>query len=223
MDLLEAIKARHSVRQYKNIPIETSLAERLHERVAQINSESGLHIQLVTNEPQAFSSKLAHYGKFSGVTNYFAMIGRKGKDLDERIGYFGEQLVLFAQTLGLNTCWVGLTYKKVPDVLHIEKDEKLVCLIAVGYGVNQGAAHKTKKPEDVSKAKEEQPEWFRQGVAAALLAPTALNQQKFRFELCDDHTVKARAGWGFYTETDLGIVKYHFEIAAGKEHFNWRA
>ena len=27
--------------------------------------------------------------------------------------------------------------------------------------------------------------------------------------------------WG-YTQIDLGIVKYHFEIGAGKEKFQWR-
>ena len=65
------------------------------------------------------------------------------------------------------------------------------------------------------------PEWFKQGVEMALLAPTAVNQQKFRFEL-DGNTVMARAGLiGTCLKIDLGIVKCHFELGAGKENFVW--
>ena len=64
------------------------------------------------------------------------------------------------------------------------------------------------------------PEWFRRGVQAALLAPTAMNQQKFTFTLQGD-TVSAKAGTGFYSKVDLGIAKYHFEIGAGTENFRW--
>lgn len=49
------------------------------------------------------------------------MAGQKADDLDERIGYYGEQLVLLAQALGLNTCWAGLSYRKVNGAYKIEK------------------------------------------------------------------------------------------------------
>lgn len=45
----------------------------------------------------------------------------KADNLDERIGYYGEQLVLLAQALGLNTCWAGLSYRKVNGAYKIEK------------------------------------------------------------------------------------------------------
>ena len=64
------------------------------------------------------------------------------------------------------------------------------------------------------------PDWFGRGVEAALLAPTAMNQQKFLFTL-DGSKVSSKAGMGFYTKLDLGIVKYHFEIGAGRENFRW--
>ena len=68
------------------------------------------------------------------------------------------------------------------------------------------------------------PEWFKRGMEAALLAPTAVHQQKFEFELVGDHTVYARARFTLvgYGKMDLGIVKYHFEVAAGKENFSWQ-
>lgn len=76
-------------------------------------SESGLHMQLVLDEPKGFDGFMAHYGKFSGVKNYIAVIGKKGRDLEEKCGYYGEKVVLYAQRLGLNTCWVALTYSKI--------------------------------------------------------------------------------------------------------------
>jgi len=60
---------------------------------------------------------------------------------------------------------------------------------------------------------------------AALMAPTAMNQQKFKFTLQEGNKVKAEATFSLtgksYLYYDLGIVKCHFEIGAGKENFIW--
>ena len=221
MDLTEAMKARHSVRQYKAKPLEGDTKAALLTEIDSCNQESGLHIQLVTGEPKAFDSFMAHYGKFGGVTSYIAMIGKKGPDLEEKCGYYGERLVLRAQQLGLNTCWVAMTYSKIKSAFTVGKDEKLCIVISVGYGKNQGSSHKSKPLEAVAKADGGLPDWFRSGAEAALLAPTAMNQQKFQFTLEKD-SVSAKAGFGFYTKIDLGIAKYHFEIGAGKENFSWK-
>ena len=220
MSEIEIMKARHSVRQYKNKPIEEELIKILSDEIKICNEKSGLHIQLVTNEPKAFDGFMAHYGKFSGVVNYIAMIGKKGSELEEKCGYYGEQLVLLAQSLGLNTCWVALTYNKIKTAFKIDSGEKLCAVIAIGYGETQGVPHKSKPAESVMKADEQIPEWFQRGIDAALLAPTAMNQQKFVFHL-KDNKVSAKAGVGFYTKLDLGIVKYHFELGAGKNNFEW--
>ncbi len=215
MDLLEAMKQRHSVRTYTNRRIEGAVKEELQQFVDHCNNESGLHMQLVLEEPKAFDGFMAHYGKFSGVKNYLAMIGPKDADLDERCGYYGEKFVLRAQQLGLNTCWVGLTYSKIKGAFQVGQGEKLCCVIAIGYGSTQGSSHKSKAIEAVSKTDGVVPDWFRKGVEAALLAPTAMNQQKFEFVLTGNQ-VSAKAGMGFYSKVDIGIVKYHFELGAGK-------
>ncbi|MBQ1618535.1 MAG: nitroreductase [Bacteroidales bacterium] len=228
MTLIEAIEARHSVRKYKDEPIPEEILSVLRNRIREINDEAGLHIQLVTDEPKAFSGLMA-YGSFSGVKNYFVMAGKKGNDLDEKIGYYGEQLVLLAQTLGLNTCWAGLSYSKIPGTYELEDGEKIGCYIALGYGETQGKAHKSKEIKSVSNASDVTPEWFNKGVEAALLAPTAINQQKFYIEYLGfkDNSklpkVSARPLFSMagYSKMDLGIVKYHFEIGAGKERFEW--
>ena len=222
MTLQEAIVARHSVRQYQKKPIEAEIIKRLNEEIALCNQEGKLHIQLVTDEPKAFAGGMAKYGKFSGVSNYLAMVGPKGAD--EAIGYYGERLVLLAQTLGFNSCWVGLSFRKQPDQYTIADGEKLHCVIALGYGVNQGVQHPMRPMEKFVKASIPLPEWFKNGMEAVLLAPTAVNQQKFEFELIDNHTVSAHARFTLigYGKMDLGIAKYHFEVGAGKENFNWK-
>lgn len=220
MELFEAMQQRHSVRSYRDKQIEGEIAERLEQKIRQCNEESGLHMQLVLNEPKAFDGFMAHYGKFSGVRNYIAMVGAKTPDLQEKCGYYGEKAVLYAQQLGLNTCWVALTYGKVKSAFEVRQGEKLCLVIAIGYGNTLGIAHKSKSRDQVVVGTGEFPQWFFRGVDAALLAPTALNQQKFSFSL-DGNRVTASAGRGFYTKVDLGIAKYHFEAAAGKENFEW--
>lgn len=220
IDLKQALSERHSVRQYLDKPIDGEALEILREEVDKCNQESGLDIQLIVDEPQAFDCMLAHYGKFSGVRNYFAMIGAKQEDFDEKIGYYGQRLVLKAQQLGLNTCWVAASYKKVPEAYRISKGEKVAMVIALGYGATQGKQHNSKSVEDVSNLDAGSPEWFRLGVEGALKAPTAINQQKFTLTL-DGEKVRAKAGIGFYATTDLGIVKYNFEIASGKDGSVW--
>ena len=228
MNLLEAISARHSVRAYKEQPLEKEVIEVLEKKIEELNRVGQLHMQLILNEPRAFQGTLAKYGKFRGVQNYIVMAGKKAADLDERIGYYGEALVLFAQTLGLNTCWVGLSYKKIPGTYVLEDGETIQAYITIGYGETQGVSHKIKTIEQVSNASEDTPEWFRKGVEAALLAPTAVNQQKFSFEYAgienNRHKVKAKKGFSLvgYTRMDLGIAKYHFEIAVGKDNFDWK-
>ena len=227
MTLLEAIKNRHSIRHYLSGALTDDAVKALTDKINECNELGNLHIQLVLNETKCFTGLLS-YGSFSGVENYFVMIGEKADDLDERVGYYGEQIVLLAQQLGLGTCWVGLTYRKVDGVFELRLGEKLVCMIAVGYPQDNGRVLKRKTAKDVSNASDITPQWFNLGVEAALLAPTAMNQQKFFFEYIpatEGGKPKVKAIRKFslvgYTKLDLGIAKLHFEIAAGKENFDW--
>jgi len=223
MSSMELMRARHSVRQYKDIALRTDVLTPLQEQVDICNQESGLHIQLVANDPKAFDGFMAHYGKFSGVKNYVALIGPSGADLDEKLGYYGERIVLKAQELGLNTCWVAMTFGKgaARKKCVIAPGEKLVCVLALGYGETQGVPHKSKDMTALCSYAGEMPDWFRSGMEATMLAPTAMNQQKFLLTLTGEKTVTAKNLGGFYSKIDFGIVKYHFEQGAGKDSFSW--
>ncbi len=218
MEINEAIVQRHSVRSYLDKPIPAEIVSELAAEITACNRESGLHIQLVTEEPEAFSGFMAHYGKFSGVRNYIALIGRKASDLDEKLGYYGERIAIKAQQLGLNTCWVAMTFSRKKSKCIVDKGEKLVCVLSLGYGRTQGIAHKSKPMAQLCTASAEMPDWFQKGMACAMLAPTAMNQQKFLFAL-DGEKVSVKSMGGFYAKVDLGIVQYHFEVGSGRKIF----
>ncbi len=216
MEIREAIRARHSVRKYLDMPITGEMKEKLETLIRECNEESGLHIQLVLNDAECFRTLLAHYGWFENVNNYVAIVGSKElPDLEEKGGYYGQKIVLAAQQEGLNTCWVAGTYKKGKCRAEKAADEKIICVIAIGYGENQGTKHKSKPLAKLCSVKEEDmPGWFRNGVKGAMMAPTAMNQQKFTISLENGEAV-ITAGRGPMTKIDLGIVKYNFEAASG--------
>lgn len=221
--LQEAIKQRHAVRHYFDKPLPAEVCDVLNARIAECNTQGHIHLQLVTDEPKAFGRGIPHYGVFSGVSNYIALVGPRDPSVDIRLGYYGEQIVLLAQQLGLNTCWVALTFNKVPSAFEVREGEVLRGVITIGYGKNPGHAHKSKslsQVADLSVSQKQHP-WYYSGIEAALLAPTAINHQKFRFGLNSQGRVVLKAGAGLYVKMDLGIVRYHFEVGAGTDNFEW--
>lgn len=218
MDIKTLIKERHSVRQYMDKPIEAEKRTVLDELAAECNKESGLNIQVIYDDPDCFNTLLAHYGKFKNANNYIAIVGNKRiENLDEKCGYYGQKIVLKAQELGLNTCWVGGTFSKGKCHADKEAGEKIICVIALGYGENQGVKHKSKPVSKLCNvAEEDMPNWFKNGMVAVMMAPTALNQQKFYVTLNGDDVI-ITAQKAVFARVDLGIVKYNFEAVTGKK------
>lgn len=217
--MIDVMKARHSVRQFTEERIPEDIREALDAYAKELNRQSRLHIQILYDEPDCFGVRLAKYGRFANCRNYIALVGKKAADLDERCGFFGELLVLKAQEMGLNTCWAALTHGK--SKAKVAEGEKEVIVIALGYGKTQGADRKSKKATEISNITTDAPLWFKRGIRAAMLAPTALNQQKFFFTRNGNRVTAKAAKIGTCLKIDLGIVKCHFELGAGKENFEW--
>lgn len=217
MNDIEAIEVRHSVRNYKSQGIEEETAAKIREKIEELNRESGLHFQYIEDAGKTYNKLLNRTSGLDSAPSVIACVGREDiKDLDEKVGYYGEKLVLFAQTIGLNTCWAGIfSRKKIP--VELDPGEKIVISIAIGYGENQGENHKSKPVDQISQAVGERPEWFEKGVEMALLAPTAMNQQSFVIKLCEDGSVEFSDNGRFFSKVDLGIVKCHFEIGTGRK------
>ena len=218
MDMKEAMRKRHTVRKYVDKAIPVEMVKLMNQRIAENNSKYNLYIQLVTNDTFAFGV-LAKLILAKGGKNYIVLSGPDEKELDNKLGYCAADLMLYAQTLGLNTWYVGSTYNK-KSVSEKAGKGRAIGIVAIGYGATQGVAHKSKKASDVSRYQGDEPDWFKNGVEAALLAPTALNKQAFYIE-GKGNKVNITCNNGIFAGADLGIVKYHFELGAGIENFEW--
>lgn len=244
MDIIEAMGARHAVRDYTDEPIDGQTLDALRAAIDKANAEGDLDIQLVHDDADAFGGCPTHYGRFRNVRYCIALIGSDGKDpssLDERAGYYGERLALEAVGLGLDTCWVVLHDPDEHDGLwHIGDGGRMPAAIAIGHGARAGRPHRSKPVEELGAVEHttgdghgtddgsngdglaDAPEWFIRGLEAVQLAPSALGKQPFRFTLCDDsRTVRAEALDGVQAEIGLGIAKLHFELGAGTDRFTW--
>ena len=223
MDLTEAIETRHSVRAFTDEPIDPGQREELERIIAEENAAGDLHMRLICDEPKAFRSTMAHYGRFRNVRTYLVLAGVPADDLEERCGYHGERVVLEAQRMGLNSCWVALTFKRRQVRRMLEPGDRLVVVVALGHSTTQGVPHRSKDANKVATGLPGSPDWFQRGVEAALLAPTSINQQSFLLTLVDGRdddgvapTVRVESKGGPYATVDLGIVKRHFELGAGR-------
>ena len=209
---LEAIRARHSVREYTDEPLAADELKWLQGIVDNTVRESGLNIQLVQSNPEAFDI-IARFGVISGCSTLLAFVARK-RDQDEAIGYWGQHIVLEAQKMGLNTCWVGMFSRKKCKAVCPEGMAVRV-VIAVGHGKTAGKPRKSKTPQDVVSIEPgaQKPEWFDVAVEAALLAPTAINRQAFTVVLASDGTVRVDVPGKGFTRLDGGIVRRNIEVA----------
>ena len=218
MNLKEAMQKRHMVRKYINKPISDELINKINERISMNNEKFNLSMKLMVNNNKGVSS-IMKLIMAKGVNNFIILAGDNSSNLDERLGYSGADIMLFAQTLGLNTWWVGGTFNR--SVSQYVDNKKVTGIIAIGYGESQGKPHKSKMVEDVSKYNGTViPSWFISGVDGALLAPTALNKQDFMI-IGNKNKVKIECDNGIFTGSNVGLIKYHFELGAGKENFEW--
>ena len=230
---LSAMKKRCSRRKYIDRPIDLKHVKELEDSIALYNRESGLNMKLIIgNGGKLFDGFRKSYGLFVGVQNYIAMIGSKTlPNRLEKAGRFGEKLILEATAMGLSTCWVGTSYDKNAAMDLCERDEVLDCVITVGYSdkkhslkermMEYGMHRQNKANKTLTEAEELVPEWFKQGMDAVYLAPTARNLRPFVFKYKDGQVT---ASITVQTETamiDLGIAKLHFELGAGTEGWDY--
>lgn len=220
MTIKEAMKERHMVRKYTDKPIPSELVAKLNARIAENNQTHHISLSLVTGNADGLGALAKMMGK--GVKNYIILAGPDTADLDEKLGYCGADVILYAQTLGLNTWWVGGMFNAKGAQKNMDSAaERVNGVLAIGYGQTQGVPHKSKTAAEISSYNGSAPQWFTDGVEALLLAPTALNKQAFTVK-GDGKMVSLTCSSGHFAGIDLGIGKYHFEVGAGKENFEWK-
>ena len=221
MTEMEAVRSRHSVRKYQDKRIEKEQIDCLEKKIEELNKEGNIHLQFIEDSASTFNKLFNKSAGLGSAPSVIACVGPDDDTLDERVGYFGQKLVIYAQQLGLNTCWVGIfNRKKIP--VEVADNERLVIAIAIGYGETQGKERKTKTADEVVIDLKDVPDWFHAGVEAALLAPTAINQQKFEIIYNENEEVEFKDLGGVLSKIDIGIVKCNFEIGVAdyKSHYN---
>lgn len=214
MEIIELMRSRNSVREYLDKEIEKDKKELLTSYISKLNEKYKTNVQIVFDDEEGFKNSKKDYGKFSGCKNYIALVGNDG----ETCGYVGMLIALKAQEIGLNTCFVAMSYnsKRIKKTIKVNKGEKIQCCISLGYGKNNGFAHKSKTKEQVLEVKSPSSINIDEVVEACLLAPTALNQQKFKIVVDNENIDVVKSGIGFYLDVDLGIVKAAKDLVSNK-------
>ncbi|MCL2031026.1 MAG: nitroreductase family protein [Oscillospiraceae bacterium] len=226
-DLLRAIEDRRSRRKYVPERLPPSAAEVLETFIAGLGEKENLKMRLVLDNGKAFNGLRRSYGMFFGVRNYIALIGDDSDRLRlEKLGYYGQWLILHATALGLGTCWVGGTFDRKLCPVETEDGESIACAITVGktppkLSVRERLLHRlthrtSKTAEQMYTADGPVPEWFLSGMNAAQKAPSAVNRQPVTFAYRDGAvTASAEDINAAGAALDLGIAKLHFELGAG--------
>ena len=230
--LKEAMYKRHSRRSYLREKLRDEDAAFLKERIHMYNQKHGLHMKLVCGHPEIFKGFRNSYGMFHNVENFIMMMGNsRDVYMQEKLGYFGERLILEAVERNMGTCWVGGTFAKDALKPYVKEDEKLYCVIAIGYTAHkktlkeQLISHATRRRgktvEEMSDITAYSPDWMKNGMEAVQLAPSALFKQPVRFRQEKDRVYAEVAHTDSFEMVDLGIAMMHFEIGAQEGTWTW--
>lgn len=225
---IEAIEKRISCRAYADQPLDQPVIDELATLAATLGEEGGFTLAVIG--PTDGGKKLRLNGRmFSGpVSTYAALIGADDDLTREKVGYFGEKLVLHATQMGLGTCWVAGTFDRKSVTVPLGEGEVLHDVIPLGImaarqtfaqrTIRAGLRRRDKKPEAMYQGDTslmDAPAWIRSGIDAVIKGPSAVNEQPVVF-VREQGQLRATLPHPKRSVeyTDLGIAKLHFQIAA---------
>jgi len=232
-----AIHIRRSRRRYNSIPLAPVQLARLQTVCREFRPYPQARAELITKSPdEVLRGVVASYGKVKGAPSLIAFIG----DIDdpyvnEKIGYTGEGIILEAMAMGLGTCWVGgsMFFRRgvAESIVGAGEKERVFAVTPVGYAIKGlslgervqtafGVFHRRKPLAEMVSGLDEKewPVWIKSALAAARLAPSAVNRQPWRFHVEPNSiTVSVDSSlveWGISKRLDCGIAMLHIEVAA---------
>lgn len=222
----ETIQKRKSRRVFSKKQLSEALLQKIEEKIRKIDVKHDVNIELIEDGSKAFASFGKSYGLFKNVRSLILLKGNPGmRHFREKMGYYGEKLLLFAESLGLDTCWVGGTFDR--ESFSYPEEEHIQAVILLGYAGESGIRekllssllHKKKPWEACIEGDSPYPKWVKEGMEAVALAPSALNKQKPFFHY-HNGILTATVKNDFEMDmVDLGIAKLHFELGVGCGHF----
>lgn len=230
-----AINVRRSRRRFDFTPMEAGLVAELRSLCEEFRPFPGARSELIPGSPdKVFKGAVGPYGRVKGASASIAFIGdMTDPNVQEKVGYLGEGIVLEATAMGLGTCWVGGFFrpKVVSSLIEVGNDEKVLAVTPVGRAADGlareekimtmfGRNHRRKSVADLvtGDGRLALDGWKKTALEAARIAPSAVNRQPWRFQVeADSITVlsaRSKIDFGISTRLDCGIAMMHVEVAA---------
>ena len=231
MNIIEAVRARKSVRCYTGVPLGEAHLEKIAAFIRGLSPAFGglARLEMVRGRPE--TEKLGTYGSLRGARDFIMLI-HDGAPLSRlSAGHMLEEAVLFCTGLGLGTVWMALFGKNFAKKTLLGPEEKLTHIAAVGYPDPEASPRllprlastlikpRTRKafgeiffleawgrPLPLEAAGE-----YRQPLEMLRLAPSALNRQPWRVIRRDKDLHFYRTG-NSSADMDLGIALCHFAL-----------
>jgi nitroreductase len=228
--LLEAVPVRRARRSYTGEAVDPGTLDALAALAEQWRPWSSARCIVIREAPASlFMGVVGAYGGISKAPSAIAFVS-SDPYVDEAVGYIGEGLVLAATARGLDTCWVAGVFSPivVRHLLRLGAGERVPAVSALGHAIGErslkervlhATSHRRglRTLEDLAPGIAEWPGWARAAVAAAQLAPSAMNRQPWRFMLEDGSLVVHYHGGELPRASkrlDCGIAMLHAELGA---------
>ncbi|MBE3575447.1 MAG: nitroreductase family protein [Firmicutes bacterium] len=228
-----AIARRHAVRTYLERPLDLDHVRMIREACrASASAASGARVVFVAARAErVFTGLVGSYGRIRGAQAFLAMIGDTAQPhVEETVGYAGEYVILAATAAGVGSCWVSGTFSPdvVASLVDLSPGEKVFAVSPLGYPAEPSGTERIMKalarsatrkpverlltPESLSLAS--CPQWVKQALEAARLAPSALNRQPWRFTVSAEGIRVSVEREGGQRRLDCGIAMLHLELGA---------
>ena len=233
-----AIDVRHSARTYAPTRVDPAVISHLIDFCVGLPGKEMARVVVVPQAPASlFTGLVGGYGKVLDAPSALMMIGNESSPtVLEGVGYLGEATILEATTADLGTCWVGGSYDRAVAgrLTPLALDERVYAVSPLGHATPRAragdrllkrmvGAHK-RKPIEVAAPGFDSlvwPDWAAEGVRLAMIAPSAVNRQPWRFEFdatAPDSLVISVVEKGpegrVARRLDCGIAMLHFEVGA---------
>lgn len=239
LDSLQLLHNRHSVRAFATDTIDNALLNKLKAEVTMTNThQHGLKFKIVTGDPEPFKAFSRSYGSFINPRDYLAaVVDTAVENVYERAGYFAEQFVIKAVSLGLATCFVGGTFNEGKVKVPLRAGEKVLFVVLFGYPLGKERflskltakiTHSKKMTladffvpkENLKEALARFP-MLQRGLEGVACAPSALNKRPVRVRLDGKEGNLSPCAFVEHPDPknliDLGIAKFNYNFATSTE------
>ena len=248
MDYQTLILNTKSVRDFKKNPIKNADLKAIKDYATdckKLISSIALDIRIMSNsEVYLPLDGIAGYkGHMIDAPAYIVLLSEVSEHSVENSGYIGQELILKATEIGVDSCWITFNDSKtVKEKLNIVSDKEVTALIALGFDANGGKStgnsinpayrlgldeivylNEWGKGADNTTLEER---GILDAFAFARLAPSAWNRQPWRFLIDGGNVILAvkKDEHSYEEKVAAGVIMLFFEAIVDATLFklNWK-